>query len=257
MNHRDYIDRYVGAHADDELSAEERLAVSEHLANCEECRDQLAIERTTKAMVQKAIPIVSAPDALRRRIIEAFDAEDRAQRKARARISRRPMLWIAATSIAAAVLMLVVNLNLNRAANPTFDAAIAAYLKSEQSFTPTVGAGSNDDLALAMINQFGVPMVWDFSSIGLAPAGGRIDHTTDGKAVAYSMYKGSSGSLLCIIKRTDKFNFPSSDQVVKGIHLYRYKGFSIAATDRYAVFCVMVTRLPIADLARGFADLPA
>jgi hypothetical protein len=76
-------------------------------------------------------------------------------------------------------------------------------------------------------------------------------------SAAYSMYRGGGGSLLCIISRNDAFHFPPGGQTVKGIHLYRYNGFSIAATNRYAVFCLMVTRLPVADLARAFDRLPA
>jgi hypothetical protein len=79
----------------------------------------------------------------------------------------------------------------------------------------------------------------------------------DGKVIAYSLYKGGKGSLLCIIDRDEDFRFPPGDQVVKGIHLYRYKGYSIAATNRYSVFCVMITDLPLSDLARAFEQLPA
>ena len=257
MAHLEYIERYLCSDPDTELNVDERRALAEHLANCPECREHLVVERATKAMLQAEIPIVLAPDALRRRIIAGLDQEDRARHRRRNLISRRQMTWMAAASIAACLILLLANLRSRQALDPTFDAAIASYQRSEQSFTPTVGVRSNDELAVALINQFGVPLVWDFSSMGLAPVGGRIDRNADGKAVAYSMYKGGRGSLLCIISRDDTFHFPPGGQIVKGIHIYRHDGFTIAATNRYAVFCVMVTRLPVADLARVFDHLPA
>jgi anti-sigma factor RsiW len=250
----EYIERYFCSDPDTELNEHERRELAEHLASCAECREQLLVEQATKAMLQSEIPIVPAPNALRQRIIAGLDWEDQRKRNP---ITRRQMTWMAAAAIAACLILLIANLRGRPALDPTFDAAIASYQQSERSFTPTVAVGSNEEMALALINQFGVPLVWDFSSMGLKPAGGRIDRNADGKAVAYSMYKGERGSLLCIISRDDTFHFPPGGKIVKGIYLYRHDGFTIAATNRYAVFCVMVTRLPEAELAHAFDQLPS
>src|SRR6202011_1770784 len=152
-----------------------------------------------------------APDGLRRRILASLDAADRAEaRRMRTFRLKRPPVWIAAASLAACMAVIVFNLRTHSVENPAFDAAVASFVDSERKFVPTVGAGSTDELAVAMINQFGVPLVWDFSSIGLSSRGGRIDKMPDGKDVAYSLYKGSKGSLLCIINRDEGgFHFPS------------------------------------------------
>jgi anti-sigma factor RsiW len=257
MDHRQHIEPYLSAYLDDELGTEERRAAEAHLASCAECRERLVAERAAKALLQKGFPIIAAPAALRERISAALDAIDRAQPRARVRVFRRPRLWMAVGgSLAACLAMLVVNFSLRETANPMFDPAVASFLESEKDFSPNVGSRSTDALAVALIEQFGVAPIWDFSSLGLVSAGGRIDHTADGKAVAYMLYKGAQGSLLCKIDREEVFHFPSGGRVVKGVHIYRYKGFSIAATNRYAVFCVMVTRLPVAQVARAFDQLP-
>jgi hypothetical protein len=257
MDHKEYIERYLDPHASNEPSAEELLAISDHVASCKECESLLPTEHATRLMIQENVRVIPAPDALRQRILTSLDAVDRAEaRIARVRRFSRPQLWVAAASLAACLTLIIFNLQKRSAESPVFDAAIASYVDSERKFVPTVGIESTDDLAVALVNQFGVPLVWDFSSIGLTSQGGRIDKLPDGKVVAYSLYKGSKGSLLCIINRREAFRFPSGDQVVKGIHIYRYKGYSIAVTDRYSVFCVMVTDLPIADLARAFNRLP-
>jgi hypothetical protein len=209
-------------------------------------------------MIKDNVRVIPAPDALRRQIAASLDAIDRRDSKrTRLRNIGGQPLWVAALSLAACLAFIVLNLRSHSFDTPVFDGAIASYVASQRDFVATVGTKSTDDLAIAMINQFGVPLVWDFSAAGLTSRGGRIDKTADGHIVAYSLYKGDRGSLLCIIDRGEGFRFPPGDQVVKGIHLYRYKGYSIAATDRYSVFCVMISDLPVAEMARAFDRLPA
>jgi len=255
MDHREYIERYIVSDRGTELDLEERAAISEHLAGCPECREKLESERATKSILQKKVPIVAAPPALRMRILATLDASDARERSSRVATSGR-RFWLTAGAMAAAAILIVAILQQRQRPVAAFDKAIAAYEQSEQNFTPAVGTESEDRLAVALINEFGVAPVWDFSSVGLSPAGGRIDHSADGKAIAYGRYNGQHGSLLCIIDRDDTFHFPPGGQVIKGVHIYRYRGFSIAATNRYAVFCIMVTRLPVVDLAHAFDQLP-
>lgn len=257
MEHREYIERYLLSDLGTTLDQSMKATLADHFAGCAECRQELAEERAAKAILKAKVPIIRAPDSLRSRIGAALDNSEIAELSARAPKLGRATIWVASAALAACVIVLLVNLLTRQASLSVFDGAIASYLQSEQSFTPTAGTGSNDALALAMINEFGVPMVWDFSSLGLSPVGGRIDHSAYGRAIAYSMYKGNRGSLLSIVGRNHTFHFPPGGQVVKGIHIYRYNGFTVAATNKYAVFCIMVTRIPAGDLANAFDSLPA
>jgi anti-sigma factor RsiW len=259
LDHRHYIERYLGAAEEDELSAPERRTVLDHVTNCEQCRIVLAFENNTRELVQKNLRVVRAPDALRQQIAASLDAADRAEaRTPRTRTLVSRSIPIAAVALAATLAAIIFNFNfrMQPTDNPAFDAAIASYVDSEKQFVPTVGVKSSDELAIALINQFGVPLVWDFSAIDLTSRGGRIDKLPDGNPFAYSLYKGAKGSLLCIITRKEGFHFPPGDKVVKGIHLYSYRGYSVAATDRYSVFCVMVSNLPVEDLVLAFDRLP-
>lgn len=255
MDHREYIEQYLSAHADDQLSPAERKQASAHLARCAECREELEAERALKAMIQAELPTLKAPEALRQRIRAGMDEIDRAAARQQ-RAMRSRVTWLAGAALAACLALVIVNLRA-QAQNQVFDAAIASFEQSQRNFSPTVGTRSVDELAVTLINQFGVALVWDFTSLGMAPVGGRVDHTLDGKPVAYTLYKGGKDSLLCIIKREDVLPRLSGGTVVKGIHIYKYKGFTIAATNRYSVFCVMVTKVPPNEVARAFARLPA
>ncbi len=255
MDHREYIELYLSADADDELSPEERAKASAHLAECAQCRERLEAERALKTMIRAELPILRTPHVLRERIRAGMDEAD-ATGSGRRRLMRRPVTWAVTAALAACLALVMLNLR-GQPANPLFDSAIASYRRSQAGFTPAAGARSVDDLAQALINQFGVAMVWDFSSVGMAPVGGRVERTAEGKPVAYAMYQGHQESLLCIIRREDVMPHLSGGTVVKGIHIYKYKGLTIAATTRYSVFCVMVTNLPADQIAQVFAKQPS
>jgi anti-sigma factor RsiW len=254
LDHKQYIERYLSADADDELESGERREVREHISGCDECRRMLDSDIAMKSEVKK-LATVAAPVELRNRIMAALDEVDR-QSQSRARSIRRPLAWTAIGALAACLIAVIV-LRAQNAANPAFDAAIQSFVKSEQSFACNVPSKSADELAVTYIDRFGVPMAWDFSSIGLEVAGGRMDQSSDGRTIGYSLYKGSRGSLLAVVYRNDLFNFPAGGEMVKGIHIYHYRGYSVAATNRYSVFCIMVTRLPMSDLAQAFSQLPS
>jgi hypothetical protein len=203
MDHRQYIEQYLSADVDGELSAPERHAVAAHLANCADCRQLQGDERALKAILQQRIPIVPAPPELRQRIIAALDSEMAPARVARRTGRARRPLWMGGVGVLAAAAALVVVVLLKGIGPPQpsdkgFDTAVKDYLSSERSFASNSAVGSLPDLAVALANEFGYPYVWDFSPLGMNLAGARIEHLPGGKTVAYALYKGARGSILCI-----------------------------------------------------------
>ena len=254
IDHAQAVEWYL-ADGDDELDREARQAARAHIEGCARCQEKLAAENAMKVKIP-SLAAVHAPNELRQRILLALDEEDRVT-QLRARRLSRSVRWLSAGAVAACLLaVLVFHFHTYGNSNPAFDTAIASYEKAEQAFTPNIPSRSPDELAVAFIEKFGVPMAWDFGSLQLHSAGGRIERGVDGAPVGYSLYKGPRGSMLCVIHRDDEFQFPAGGQVVKGIHIYQYKGYSVAATNRYAVFVIMVSNMPADDLAQAFAQLP-
>jgi len=94
MNCDEYVDRFLSAHADDQLSAPERHEVEEHLRGCHRCRAWLVEEQALKAQIRRHAGIIKAPADVRLRIRAALGeaAERNPQRRdifARAGISIR------------------------------------------------------------------------------------------------------------------------------------------------------------------------
>ena len=255
MDHRQYIEEYLSADVDGELSATERQAVAAHLATCADCRRRQDDERAFKALLRQRIPIVAAPPELRRGIIAAVDRETSRPLSVR-RFGRRK-LWLNALGALAAASVLVAvifkGMSPPQPANRGFDAVVKDYLSAERSFASNPALGSLPDLALALAIEFGVPYVWDFSSLGLTLAGARIEHLPNGNPVAYALYKGQRGSILCINFRRLDYKFPSGGEELRGVRFYKYQHINIGIVHYGSVYCYLVTRLTPAQIAPAVA----
>ena len=62
----------ITGYIDGELTADELVALDEHLAECPACRERVIAERQTKDLVACPRQAAEAPDRLRRRIIDAI-----------------------------------------------------------------------------------------------------------------------------------------------------------------------------------------
>jgi len=163
---QEYVGEHLAAHADNELTAQERRAAEDHLAGCPACRSQLAEERALKALVRQHVGIVKAPADVRRSIRAALAevsergflawnrrdsfgaiasprqaAEPGDKRPARL---NRPWMW---ASVAASILVLVVliaglDMFSRRASRgilvPAFDRAVSKFAVFEHDFEPNV-----------------------------------------------------------------------------------------------------------------------
>jgi hypothetical protein len=132
--------------------------------------------------------------------------------------------------------------------NSAFDAAVKDYLSSQQGFASAAGLDSLPELADAIATEFGYPWVWDFSSLGLRLAGARIEHLPDGKVLAYSLYKGPRGSVLCINFPELAYRLPPGGEMLHGVLFYKYKDLSIGVVRYSTVYCLIVSRFLPAEL---------
>jgi hypothetical protein len=246
MDHRQYIQQYLSADIDGELSPAESQAVSTHLASCADCRQRQADERAFKALLRQRIPLHAAPSELGRSIIAALDREDARTALQHRRAARR-RLWLgAAGALAAAAAIVAVILIGGRGpqpANRLLDSVANDYLGAQHNFAASSALHTQADLATALTSEFGYPFIWDFSSLGLSLAGARIEHRPDGRAVVYSLYKGKGQSILCINVRQLNFTVPPGGKELHGVRFYQYRGLWIGIVNYGSVFCYFVTHL--------------
>jgi hypothetical protein len=117
---------------------------------------------------------------------------------------------------------------------PEFDHAIAGYEHSLTNFSPNVPSDSVETVLTAYIDDGMPAYMWDFGPSGYKLVGGRLERTSDGDLITYTLFqgRGRGSSLLCIFNETDGFIAPPN--AYKELHhlfFYRYRGYSFCLID--------------------------
>jgi hypothetical protein len=90
MNCDEYVNQFLSADADDQLSAAERYLAEEHLCGCHQCRARLGEELALKASIRRHLGTAKAPADVRLRIRAALgEAAERSTRHVRISASAR------------------------------------------------------------------------------------------------------------------------------------------------------------------------
>lgn len=279
MNCEEYIDNYLSAHADGELTAAQERAVADHLGHgvndgCAACRARLAEERLLKALIRRQSATVKAPAELQAQIRTALDRADGAAAPRSApmrgviiRELRRPRAWMPLAAAAAILVALFIGSlpGVRRAGAPelsgissmvasaAFDQAVGAFDSFESSFRPNVPSSSLAAIAAAYGAAEMPDQMWDLERAGYSLTGGRIDRLPDGRPVTYTLYHGPGGDLLCTRYKASNFSFPpGAVGEHHGHRFYSYRGYSLCLTiSREGRFiCVLTSREPMAQFER-------
>jgi len=264
-----YIEKYLSAHVDGELSAGELRAAEEHLAGCVNCRARFAEERAIKALLRERAEMRRTPAMVRGSILAALDAIDAAQAanaagrghdraagpdRARSVAIRRARVWIPVAIAAVAVFAFVM---MHGGPTPAhafapFDIAIESYAQFVEHFEPNLKSNSPADISDAHLGHQLPGYVWDFQPSGYKLIGGRLDHLRDGSPVSYTFYRGDAGTILCTYMKSHWRQPPEGEtQELGGHHYFRYKGHSICLSYLPGGFiCVLVSRRPMKEFVQ-------
>jgi Putative zinc-finger len=269
-----YIEKYLSAHVDGELSGADLRDAEEHLAGCVNCRARFAEERAVKALLRERAAMRRTPAIVRGSILAALDAVDAAgaakpgargsERAAGAdrpgRFSiRRVRMWapvaVAAVAVFAFVILHGVGGVPPAQAVPPFDVAIEHYQNFAQRFEPNVKSTLPADLSDAYMDHQLPGFLWNFGPIGYKLIGGRIDRLQDGTSVAYTFYRGDMGTILCTFMKSHGLQPPDGEvQEVGTHHYYQYKGYSICLSYPPGGFiCILVSKRPMKEFIQDIA----
>jgi len=269
-----YIEKYLSAHVDGELSAAELRDAEDHLAGCVNCRARFAEERAVKALLRERARVRRTPPVVRGSILAALDAVDAAgasyavgrgrDRSAGADRAglfsrRRARVWIPAAIAAVAVFVFVM---LHGGAPPPahaiapFDVAIDNYVHFVERFEPNVKSTSPADISDAYMDHQLPGFLWNFEPSGYKLIGGRIDRLQDGTSVAYTFYRGDNGTILCTYMQSHGLQPPDGElQELGGHHYYQYKGYSICLSYPHGGFiCILVSQRPMKQFVQDIVD---
>lgn len=271
MDHREYIDDSLSAHADGELTGVQLREAEDHVASCKDCAARLAEERALKSLVHRHAGVMVTPPGVRTKLL-ALLAEEAARGEgamaadhpAHRRIGmRRPAIWIPMSIAAGLAFALViargfgmypfrdVNIVYRQGGVPEFDIATAYLDKFDHHFAPNVPSSSFADISFAYLDAHMPGYIWNFNSSGLTLAGGRLDKLPDGRPVTFTFYKGEERSLLCVRYKVAEFVPPPGVVHEMDGHLfYRYHGYSICYSYSPVgdFVCVLISHQPVKQL---------
>ncbi len=278
-----YIEKYLSAHVDGELSAEELREVEEHLAGCVNCRARFAEERAVKTLLRERAEMRRTPPMVRGSILAALDAIDAADAKHAAGRGldrsasadrggflsmRRARVWAPIAMAAVAVFAFVI-LHGGRGptpaqAIPPFDLAINNYAQFVGHFEPNVKANSPADVSDAYMEHQLPGFVWDFGQRGYKMVGARLDRLPDGSPVAYTFYRGDPGTILCTYMQSHGLQPPPGEAQDLGVetnayggehHYYEYKGYSVCLSyPRPGCICILVSQHPMKQFVQDIVN---
>jgi hypothetical protein len=277
MDCRTYIEEYLSAHVDGELSDAELRAAEEHLAGCVNCRARFAEERAVKALLRERAELRRTPPIVRGSILAALDAidqtgasgngRDRAAGADRAGLLsiRRARVWLpaamAAVALFAFIMMHAGNPQQAHAFSP-FDVAIDNYKQFADHFEPNIKSTAPADISDAFMERKLPGFVWNFQRVGYKLVGGRVDRLSDGTPVSYTFYRGQSGTILCTYMKSHGLQpppgeAPQPDEPGYTIehHYYNYKGYNVCLSyPRSGCICILVTRRPMQEFVEAVID---
>ena len=271
-----YIEKYLSAHVDGELSADELREVEQHLAGCVNCRARFAEERAVKALLRDRAAMRRTPAMVRYSILAALDAidtadaakgstrgSDRVGGADRGRWSvRRAGIW-AGVPVAIAAVAMFAFVMLHGAGGPApahavvpFNVAIDHYEHFVDHFEPNVNSTSPAELSGAYMDHQLPGFLWNFQHAGYKLRGGRIDRLADGTSVAYTFYRSDTSSVLCTFMKSHGLQPPDGEvQEMDGHHCYRYRGYSVCLSYPPGGFiCILVSHRPMKEFMQDVVD---
>jgi hypothetical protein len=278
-----YIEQFLSAHVDGELSEDELRAAEEHVAGCADCRERLKEERALKQTLHEHLGALKTPTQVRERIRLALDREQASESFPKLRPSVRgasrskwlhPRIWVPGAIAALLVIGLTTLSRFSPPRHPAvqpdqaleeafstdsvplFDGVVRHLQSFEKKFEPNVPSGSPADISDAYLGHKMPGYLWNFSPSGFQLAGGRLETLPSGDLAAYTFYRSDKGGILCVYEHFQGA-FPGGPIHETREHSYYvYKGYSICISKypRGDFVCILTTHRPIDEFMQTIAE---
>jgi anti-sigma factor RsiW len=240
---------------DNELSADERVAIDAHLKICADCALAFEQESVLKRQIQSTSRGITAPLALRRGI-ESKVAVRETKPAARFAAWFGTFSWRPA--LAAAVLLIVAaSVIYSRWPEPNVGmAALATHQKILSGKTTLVRSNNplevRRQLARAVGERF-QPVALDFSMMKLYPVSGFVE-TIGGREVLVTVYQGDGPAITCFTFLGSETDAPGEAEKFYDadmrLNFYSFSrdGLNGVLHQEGGVICVLISKMAPADL---------
>lgn len=250
----------ITALIDNELSGLERSSLEGHLKECPRCQTAYQDEMALKRDIRRAGTTLSAPAALRQRILSDRRLFPERGRKTEgwawlvwpARLASRP-----AFVAALLVLVIVPALYLMRPApQPISLTALDTHDRILRDDISLIRAQSQEELRAQLHRSVGerfAPMGYDLSMVNLRPVAGVVQDVK-GRKILVTVYNGGGLTLTCYTFLGSEKDSPASAALFfdpeKKINFYTFSrnGVNGVLHREGSVICILVSKMPMQDL---------
>ena len=247
MTH-DEMQMQVDAYLDGELAPPEAHELEAHLEVCPECSGLRDARVALSAAIQREMPALQAPPALKARVQDAVRSAA-GPGSARRAVTRSSWHWVALAASLTAVALAGWQLGSRHAADSALtDQLLASHVRSLMPGHLTDVVSSDQHTVKPWFNgklDFSPP-VYDFAGRGYTLVGGRLDYVA-GRPVAALVYQRRQHLINVFLWPADEGATAERTPLTRrGYHMLHW------STADYA--CWMVSDLGVAELT-AFADL--
>lgn len=250
----------ITALVDNELSGLERSSLEGHLKECPRCQTAYQEETALKRDIRRAGTTLSAPAALRQRILSDRRLFPERGRKTEgwvwlvwpARLASRP-----AFVAALLVLVIVPALYLMRPApQPISLTALDTHDRILRGDISLIRAESQEELRAQLYRSVEgrfAPMGYDLSMMNLRPVAGVVQDVK-GRKILVTVYDGGGLTLTCYTFQGSEKDSPAGAEFFfdpeKKINFYTFsrKGVNGVLHREGGVICILVSKMPMQDL---------
>jgi anti-sigma factor RsiW len=248
----------ITALVDRELPDPERTSLESHLRECPSCRLAVDQERLLKQEIRGRAERLSAPAALRERILA-----DRRVFPEKTPLRQPKRAWltpgIRRSALAAALILLIALpafLLFKPRSEPIADAAIETYnlfAKGELSVRRSENADEIvEQLSRAVGGNFH-PMGYDLTPMHMSPVAGLV-REIQGRKILVAIYQGPGGTLFCYTFFGSEQDAPASSarfiDPVKKLTFYAFSRGSVNAVLHREgdIICILASEMPMDGL---------
>jgi anti-sigma factor RsiW len=244
---------------DDELSGSERASIEGHLKDCPRCQFVYDQEKALKRAVHMAGVSVSAPAALRQKILSDQRIFPVRPESGDVPAWRTRMLFRPAFALALLILLALPALYMMwPAAEAISLTALESYDKILSGQIPVIKAGSQEEIKENLLRSVGgsfAPMGYDLSGMNLRAVGGALQEF-NGRKVLVTLYvgEGKAPSLICYTFLGTERDAPEDAEVFFDAEK-RMNFFTFSRGGTNGVFhregkliCILVSKMALPDL---------
>lgn len=251
----------IAGYVDEQLTADEKQHVDQHLSSCISCTQELADAQRFQQEFTAHRPLLAMPTAVEHHIKTALSHESPQPQSYWQRLHEwfssftRPAVAVTATAAVALIFVLVSLLlplvdeqSLLATVTEQYEIAVA----DRRTFTYVIRDPHKLEQAFNNSGQLNFTThVLDFRPAGYRIRGANIIQM-NGRPTTVTVYRSVDGDLVCLRQRGPLPPLPPGAERLGRDYIYSYQQHTIIFVEEHDLFCVLISGLPREQFLRTF-----